>query len=185
MEYKARTLKLKDDTEVLIKPVADEDFEKSLQFFKDLSEEDRLYLRVDVTDPEVVKLRLKTGELENTFRIVALKDDRIIGDAVLEWPGYGWMSHVGEMRSITSRDFRRRGLATVLYRQLFIQAIREGLEKVEAKMMPNQETAIRCVEKLGFKEEGRLPGFVLDVAGKVHDLVVMSTNLEGWELPTS
>jgi RimJ/RimL family protein N-acetyltransferase len=169
-----------DGTEVLIRPLTEEDFDKSFKFFSDLPEEDRLYLRVDVADPEVVRRRLKCEEYLNVFRIVAEEAGLIVGDGVLEWPKFGWMAHVGELRAIVSKDFRRRGLATLLFRQLFIHGVREGLEKFEARMMVDQDRARRCVEKLGFTEEGILPGCAMDLKGETHDLVIMSSSVEGF-----
>jgi RimJ/RimL family protein N-acetyltransferase len=169
-----------DGTKVLIRNLTEEDFDKSFKFFTDLPEEDRFYLRVDVTDPEIVRHRLKCEEYLNVFRIVAEEEGRIVGDGVLEWPKFGWMAHVGELRTLVSEDFRRRGLATLLFRQLFIRGVREGLEKFEARMMVDQVRARKCVEKLGFTEEGILPGFVMDLKGESHDLVIMSSDVEGF-----
>jgi len=148
--------KINDGTEVIIRPLTREDYDKSLRFFIELPEEDRLHLRVDVRDPEVVRRRLDCEEYQNVFRIVAEFGDRIVGDGMLEWPKFGWMAHVGELRAITSKDFRRRGLATLLFRQLFIYGVRQGLEKFEARMMADQVSIRRCVERLGFTEEGIL-----------------------------
>lgn len=180
MKSTGQVHKLKDGTEVTIRPLTPDDYEASLLFFRMLPEEDKIYLRLDVDDPDVVKLRLQGDELEHAFRIAALEGDRIVADGVIQWPRFGWMSHVGEIRTIVAKDFRRRGLAAILFRELFIHGVREGLEKIEARMMPDQVSARRCVERLGFKEEGLLPGFALDVNDKVHDLVIMSTDVEGF-----
>jgi RimJ/RimL family protein N-acetyltransferase len=171
---------LNDGSEVEIRPLTEEDFDRSVHFFKELPEQDRLNLRVDVSDPEVIRQRLKCDDYQNVFRIVALHEDRIVGDGVLQWPKYGWTSHVGEIRAITSSDFRRKGLATILFRELFLHGVREGLEKIEAKMLVDQTSARACVEKLGFTEEGILPGFAMDAGGKIHDMVIMSTHVTGF-----
>jgi L-amino acid N-acyltransferase YncA len=177
MSEQGQKHKLKNGTEVLIRPSTTDDFEKSLAFFQELPETERLYLRVDVTNPEVVRERLNPPALEHAHRIVALEGDRIVADATLLWPQFGWMSHIGELRVIVNKEFRKHGLATVLFRQLFIFAVKQGLEKLQVKMMPQQEAARSCVERLGFTEEGVLPGFVLDIHGKRQDLVLMSINI--------
>jgi len=180
MEDEGQVRTLADGTEITIQPLKPDEYEKSLQFFKDLPEEDLMYLRVDVRDPEVVRKRLNTNPLENVFRLVVYAEDRIIADATLRWPQAGWMAHVGEIRIIISENFRGKGLATMLYRKLFIHAVRVGLEKIEAHMTPEQLGARKCVEKLGFREEGVLPGFVKDVKGNLRDLVIMSAHVEGF-----
>lgn len=171
---------LKDGAELLIRPLKDDELEPYFRFFSELSKEDIAYLQVDVSDPEVVKQRIKTNPQLNVFRVVALDGDRIVADANLRWPQSGWMAHVGDIRVIIAKDFRRRGLASILYRRLFIQAVKEDLEKLEAQMMPQQESARKCVEKLGFREEGVLPKFVQDVDGNLQDLVIMSARVEGF-----
>ncbi|MBU0754738.1 MAG: GNAT family N-acetyltransferase [Planctomycetes bacterium] len=177
MQEKGQIRILNDGSEVEIRPLSMDDLDASIQFFKDLPEEDHLFLRVDVTDPETVKRRLACEENENVFRLAAFFKHRIVGDGVLQWPKSGWTSHVGEIRAITSSDFRRKGLATILFRELFLYGVREGLEKIEARMLNTQTSARACVEKLGFTEEGILPDFAMDLSGKVHDLVILSTQV--------
>jgi len=120
MEYKEKTHTLKNDVKVTLREIQPDDYEESLAFFQKLDSNDRMYLRVDVTDPEVVKQRLEKTNFQNTFRIVAIKDGKIVGDGSLAWPKFGWMSHVGELRAIVDKDLRRAGLASVLFRELFV-----------------------------------------------------------------
>lgn len=174
---------LKDGSGVWIRALNGEDCDRCYRFFNELPEEDRLYLRFDMTDPEIVRMRLQRYEAEKIFHIGAFADEgmeRLVGEGSLEWPSFGWLSHVGSLRAITARTHRRKGLATVLFRDLFIQAVKEGLEKAEARMPREQQDAVGCLEKLGFTEEGILPGFVLDLHGVPHDLLIMSVNLEGF-----
>jgi len=180
MESKGQTYRLSDGTEVLTRPLTEDDFDKSFAFFKELPEENRISLRVDVTDPEVVKTRLRCEGILNTFRIGAFVEDRIVGDGVLEWSDFGWMSHVGEIRFIVAQDFRRRGLASAIFRQLFLHGVREGLEKIETKFIQHQTAARKAAEKMGFSEEGILPRFAMDLEGNKHDMVIMSTYVEGF-----
>lgn len=177
MNLRGQVHKLKDGKEVRIRPIRQDEFERSFEFFSKLPEEDRAYLRVDVSDPDVVKKRLTQNPLENGFRLVALFEDRIVADATLSWPKYGWMAHVGEIRTIISKEFRRLGLASFLYRKLFVQAVKNNLEKIEVQMMPEQLAARKVVEKLGFKEEGVLTGFVKDTQGNLRDLIIISVNI--------
>ncbi len=176
----SQVLTLKDGSQVKLRRLVEKDYDKSFQFFQDLSDEDRLYLRLDVTDPEVVRARMKTNPRENVFRLIVEHEDKIVADATLRWPHAGWMSHIGEVRIIIANDLRRKGLAAILYRKIFIQAVKEGLEKVEGHMTPQQESARKCMEKLGFREQGVLKGFVKDLSGNLQDLVIMSANVGGF-----
>ena len=54
----AKTVELKDGTAVVIREIGAEDLEESLAFFRALPEDDRRYLRRDVTQREIVERRL-------------------------------------------------------------------------------------------------------------------------------
>lgn len=174
MEYKEKTHTLKTGVQVILREMISDDYQESLAFFQKLDSDDRTYLRMDVTDPDVVKARMEKTKFQNTFRIVAVKDGKIVGDGSLAWPKFGWMSHVGELRAIVDKDLRRAGLASVLFRELFVHGVRNGLEKMEAWMLTEQESAKKCLEHIGFVEEGVLPGYAMDSEGNTHDLMVVS-----------
>jgi len=177
MNNEGQVYKLKNDIDVKVRPLRVDEFEKSYRFFCNLSESDKIYLRVDVSDPEVIRARLKENPIENVYRIAATYNDQIVGEASLTWPRAGWTSHVGEIRVIILRDFRRIGLATYLYRDLFVEAVKNRLKKIEVQMTPYQVSARSCVEKLGFQEEGILRGFVKDGKENKHDLQIMSVQV--------
>jgi hypothetical protein len=73
-----QTAWLKDGSEVLIRPLTEEDLERSLAFFTSLGEEDRAYLRVDVTKREVVERRIQAMETGMVKRLVGLVDNHIV-----------------------------------------------------------------------------------------------------------
>ncbi len=54
-----------------------------------------------------------------------------------------------------------------------------GLSKLVAQMTPDQKGAIATVERLGFRREALLHNFVIDRAGQMRDLIVMSYDLPG------
>ena len=65
-------------------------------------------------------------------------------------------------------------MANIIVRELFVEAVKEGPEKIEAEIMEDNIAGIKCVETLGFIREGVLKDFVTDVKGNKHNLVVMS-----------
>ena len=66
---------LKDGSEVIIRPLTNDDVEKSFQFFQELPPADREYLRVDVTKHDLVEQRIKSMKEKNVKRIAALCND--------------------------------------------------------------------------------------------------------------
>jgi L-amino acid N-acyltransferase YncA len=175
-------VKLKDGTEVLIRPMTTDDLDRSVAFFEALPEEDRAYLRADTSKRSVVERRLRAMAAGNVKRIVAILDDQIVADGALELKGPGWKEHVGELRLIVARPFQRKGLGMLMARELHHLAAAEKIKEVVVQMMRPQVAARSIFRKLGFREEVILPQHVRDIKGKRHDLVVMRCNLEAlWQ----
>jgi len=171
-----KTFELKDGTSVTIRPMIEQDLEKTFDFFSKLSEDDKLFLKCDITDKDAVARRIKPDSYDTEFctRLIAEKDNNIIADATLCKPKHGWTSHTGTLRYIVAEDYRSKGLANIIVRELFVEAVKEGTEKIEAEVMEDNIAGIKCVENLGFIKEGILKDFVTDIKGNKHNLVVMS-----------
>jgi L-amino acid N-acyltransferase YncA len=155
-----------------------DDLERSRRFFLALPPDDRRYLRVDVTQREVVERRIQQAESGEVYRIVALVGDEMIADGALELSGETWARHIGEIRVIVARDYRCRRLGAMLIGELFHVAQQRGVEKVVVKMAAPQKAARKICERLGFDVDAVLPEHVKDSEGKLHDLVVMSCTLD-------
>ena len=177
-----KTLHLKDGTEVVIRPLSKDDLDRSLEFFQGLPEEDREYLRGDVTRPDVVERRIRQIDAGKVKRLAALVNDRIVADGALELAGHDWTCHVGELRLIVARDFQRRGLGMLMARELYALAASEKVEQVLVSMMRPQTAARSIFRRLGFREEIMLPNHVRDRSGRTQDLILMRCDLEAaWQ----
>jgi L-amino acid N-acyltransferase YncA len=175
-------VKLKDGTEVLIRPMKANDLDRSVAFFKSLPEEDRAYLRADTSKQEVVERRIRMMKAGGVRRLVAILDDNIVADGALELQGPGWKEHVGELRLIVARPYQRNGLGMLMARELYQLAAAEKVKEIVVEMMRPQVAAQSIFRKLGFREGGVLPDHVRDLRGKRHDLVVMRCDLEAlWQ----
>jgi ribosomal protein S18 acetylase RimI-like enzyme len=62
-------------------------------------------------------------------------------------------------------------------REIFVIAQSMEIDKVLAEMMDIQKNAIHVFEKLGFKLEHIFRNHVRDQNGKIHDLLVMSVDI--------
>jgi L-amino acid N-acyltransferase YncA len=175
-------VRLKSGTEVLIRHMVPDDLERSITFFHELPEDDRAFLRVDVTRRDHVERRIREAETGRVRRLVALDGDRIVADGGLELFGHGWKEHAAELRLIVARDFQRQGLGMLMARELFGLAAHEKVEEIVVKMMRPQIAARRIFRKLGFREEFSLPRWVKDLRGVKQDLIVMQCDLNAlWE----
>ena len=173
-----KRVKLKDDSEVLIRHMTREDAASSLAFFESLSEEDRAYLRRDVVKPEVVERRVREVESGAVQRLLALAGDEIVADGTLEFFGEDWKKHVGELRLIIAPAWRRRGLGVLMARELYVLAASARVEEILVRMMRPQRAARAIFRKLGFRQEMVLPDYVRDRGGLKQDMILMRCDLE-------
>ncbi len=173
-----KTETLKDGTKVTIRNLTIEDLEWLMSFYRSLPEEDLKYLRVDVTNRNIVKQRIESAEGAGIFRIIALKGDRIIADGALELTTDEWRKHQGELRVIVAEEFRHKGAGMIIMRELYFLAMEKKVEKVIAKMMKPQVAARTICKKLGFHEEAVIPDYVRDQTGESQDLVIMTCDIQ-------
>jgi len=173
---------LRDGSKVILRVVVKEDEEALYQFFKGMSKEDRLYLRDDVANREVISGWMENIDYDKVLPILAIDGDKIVADATLHKNPHGWMRHVGEIRMSVAGSYRGRGLARIIAAEIFQQAVGFGLDKLVAEMLTIQKNAQRVFTRLGFKEEAILKDHGMDAAGKKHDLIIMSNDVTTlWE----
>jgi L-amino acid N-acyltransferase YncA len=177
-----QNLALKDGTQVVVRPLGAKDAPALLEFYRALPEEDRLYLRDDVTKPEWVDRFVGHVKHHEVVSLIALDGEKVVGEASLYRALHGWTAHVGEIRVSVSPKFRRSGLGTTLARDLVKLAIGLGVEKMIAQMVESQISAQRMFEKLGFRREAVLHGHVRDIHGIKRDLLIASNDVSHlWE----
>ncbi len=169
---------LKDGTKVMIRELQVKDLDRLMRFYSALPPEDRKYLRIDVTNREVVQQRIEQAKKSNVFRLIALGDDAIIADGALELSGEEWRKHQGELRVIVARPFQHKGLGMIMVRELYFLAVEKNVDQVIVKMMRPQIAAQRIFRKLGFREELLIPDYVRDMAGEKQDLVIMVCDIK-------
>lgn len=177
-----KKVKLKDGSEVLIRKLGKDDKSRSLAFFRALPKEDRAYLRVDVTKPEIVERRIQTMESDRIMRLVAVNDEQIVADGSLELESRDWQKHVAELRLIVARPFQRKGLGMLMARELYMLAASKKVEEIIVKIMGPQIGAQSIFKRLGFHQDAVLHDYVQDIDGTKQDLVLMRCDLESlWQ----
>jgi RimJ/RimL family protein N-acetyltransferase len=172
-----KSVTLRDGAIATLRPMVREDKDELLAFFRRLAPEDRQFLKDDVTRTEIIEGWARELDYARVLPILAEWEGRIVGDATLHRQAHGWMRHVGEIRVVTDPFFRRRGLASAMAREIFYLALQAGLDKMVAEMVADQVAAIKVFEKLGFQKEARLSNHIVDLQGRKHDLVIMTTDI--------
>ena len=89
-----------------------------------------------------------------------------------------WTRHIGEIRINVHRDYRGTGVGGLLAGEMRHVAPAFGVRKLSAQMTVDQEGARTVFERLGFRYQATLEGWVIDREGKERDLVVMSCDLK-------
>jgi RimJ/RimL family protein N-acetyltransferase len=173
-----KEIKVKDGSVVVLRPFEKKDKEALFAFFQTLPEADRLFLKDNVTDPATVERWAVELNYEKVYPLLAWHGDQVVADATVHKNLGGWMKHVGTIRIVVAANFQRKGLGAVLANELFLHALKSGLEKIVAEMMETQQGAKKVFEKLGFKQEAVLRGHVRDQIGIRHDLLILTKDLE-------
>ncbi|MEE8347060.1 MAG: GNAT family N-acetyltransferase [Dehalococcoidia bacterium] len=149
-------------------------------FARGLPEHDLLFLRVDVTDPDVVDEWVENVKKGRTITILAETEGKIIGYATLHRDEVSWTRHVGEIRVMLNPDLRGFGLGKLLANEVFAIAKDLGLQKIMVRMTTDQRGARGMVESLGFRPEALLADFAMARDGRTHDLLIMTYDVTGF-----
>jgi L-amino acid N-acyltransferase YncA len=174
-----RTVQLKDNTAVNLRLMTAGDADRIMNFARSLPEDDLLFLRMDITDPEVVKHWVQNLEAGRTTAVIAEANGGMAGYAALVTNRVTWQRHLGEIRIQVGQRFRSQGLGRALAGEIFSIARDLGLQKIVAQMTSDQKGAIAVFERLGFKPEALLQDYVIDRLGRARDLVLMTYDVTG------
>jgi L-amino acid N-acyltransferase YncA len=172
---------LKDGRVVTIRLLANGDFDKLYAFFKALPEEDRLFMRHDVTDPEVVGKWVEQLDFDRVIPLVAEEEDKIVADGTLHFARHGWARYVGQIRLVTARTHRHVGLGTLIARELVLLAEKRDLEKLQSQVIEDNVGSVRLFEKLGFKTCAVLKDLVRDQKDNKRNLAIMINDVADLE----
>ncbi len=175
------TWNLADGREVELHHLSPSNRGSFLQFARGLPHDDLLFLREDISNSAVVDSMVRNVQDGIDFALVAENRDarQIVGYASLHGEPMRWTRNVGEVRVIVASDYRGSGLGGRLVRDVIDAAPNFGSRKITAQMTVDQEGARGAFERLGFKEEATLHGWVTDRRGLPRDLLIMSLDLAG------
>jgi L-amino acid N-acyltransferase YncA len=150
-----------------------------LAFANALPQEDLLFLRVDLTQPEVVDDWIANLEVGTSTSLVVYDNDGLIGYATVHRNPAPWTRRVGELRVNVNQAYRTRGLGKNLISEIFDVARGMGVRKLMANMTTDQHGAQAAFRRLGFMPEALLSDHVEDRNGRSRDLVIMSYDIDG------
>jgi RimJ/RimL family protein N-acetyltransferase len=114
--------------------------------------------------------------------VLAEVDGELAGYGSLHRSELLWIRHLGEIRILVSSRYRGQGVGGELARQVVELARATDLHKLMVNMMSTQRDAQALFHRLGFIPEALLNDWVIDRAGRMHDLIVMSREVADVEL---
>jgi RimJ/RimL family protein N-acetyltransferase len=178
MEKYPKTVKLKNNKEVIIRHFKEEDMDMLINFFQALPLKQRMYLRIDVMKKQNILRRYGNIDHDRMYPVIALDNNKIIAEGTIFRFEFGWKRKLGEIRVVVAEDYQRLGLGSVLTRELFLYAVTTDLVKVQAEVMDTQEAALAAFKRIGFKEEAVLKKHVTDRKDNRRDLIIMTLDIE-------
>lgn len=170
---------LDDGRRIQLRLMTGDDRDAVLAFARSLPEEDLLFLRLDLTQADVIDDWIANLESGNSTSLVAYDDQALVGYATVHRNPAPWTRRVGEIRVNVGADYRGKGLGKNLTGQIFDVARSLGLKKLMANMTSDQPGAQAAFRRLGFVAEALLADYVEDRNGTSRDLVIMSYDVEG------
>ena len=182
VETYPKTVLLKDETPVTLRPLLEEDRSRLLSFFQRIPEQERFYLKEDVTSPEVIHSWTTGLDFSRVVPIVALAGDDIVADGTLHRSRALARGCVGELRIVVDPSFREVGLGRRLIRELLDVASDLGLDTATFELVAKHESlAIAAARSLGFQVVATLKDRIRDFYSDHRDLIVLELPLGDYE----
>jgi len=165
--------------EVTFRLLSVKDRDAMLAFTRGLGTDDMMYLRMDISQPEVVDEWIENVQSGRSFTVIAVDEaKKIVGYATLHRNAKSWTRHIGEIRVFVGSTMRGVGLARRLVTEIFQIAKEQKLQRLVVNIARDQLHVKQMLERLGFKPEALLTDWLMSRDGKTHDLVIMSHNLD-------
>ena len=161
---------------LLLRPLTPDDKQSLMDLFSRASKQDLEYFRSDAGDPAVVERWVDSLDLRRVFPLVAIVDDRIVGEATLHF-GEHYRRHRAWVRIFLDREYRRQGIGTMMLRSLIDIARRVGLQHLYAEVLTNQPQVIKAFADLGYQHEVALRDYFMMDSGETLDVAIMVLRL--------
>lgn len=173
-----KEIKLHDGSKSRVRPLRKEDEKEFHAFFQAVPEPERMFIKHRVTDPAVIRDWCQNIDLGRNLPLLAVIGGKVVADATLHQQLGGWRRHIGRVSVLVHPDFRHRGLARALIAEILQIARENGLEKVEAEFIGEQDAAVKMFALLGFSQLLRLDDYVKDMQAIAHDYILMGLDLK-------
>ncbi|SHF49365.1 L-amino acid N-acyltransferase YncA [Desulfacinum infernum DSM 9756] len=147
-------------------------------FFHDIPDHEVEGFREQVPDPRTVSRWIKALDYGRVLPLAAWSTERtrIVGLASLNRM-VGAYRHVAEVYVVVGADHRKLGLGSSLIKELVEIATRRGLYFLKAKVLTENQLALRAFRQLGFEVKATLEDYFMTMDGKTKDVALMLKRL--------
>ena len=171
------SLKLRDGTSVVVRPLGRRDEVRLHKFLLTVPEEERLFIKQSLVDRATIREWCCQPDFERNLPLLMLHGQKIIGEATLHQRPGGWKRHIGLITLLTHPEYRGRAVSKILVSELIEIARNCGLRRLEAEVNGERKIALDVLSQLGFSKLMNLPDYVLDMKAVTHDYVLLGANL--------
>ncbi len=172
-----RSMTLPSGLHVTVRLMGPSDRDALVALFGCATKDDLQYFRDDVKDRALVSSWAEHVDVRRVIPLVALVGGRIVGQATLH-RGRGYNRHVGEVRVFICREFRGRGVGSVLLQGIVDVAKIVGLHHIFTLAVSSRSQDMRAFEGIGFRMEGSLRDRFMDAEGNTYDMIEMALHLK-------
>ena len=170
--------KLRDGTQVVLRPFCRRDEIRLHKFLLTVPEEERLFIKKRISERAKFREWCRHPDFAENLPLLMLHGVKIIGEATLRQRPGGWKRHIGVLTMLTHPDYRGRDVARILIAEQVEIARALGLRRLESELNGERKIAIRALEDSGFHPLMRLTDYVVDMNAVPHDYVLMGLDLK-------
>jgi L-amino acid N-acyltransferase YncA len=163
LEEFPKKVTLADGFSLTLRPMTRDDQYALYSFFISLPEEDRRFLRNDVTDRKLIEKWARNLSYDRVLPILAETEGKIVANATLHYQTFGWGRHVAEVRVTITPEFQGRGLGRLLLEEIYKLAAKSKVKKILARIVTTRSPVIRAFERTGFNQVAVLTDYIKDI----------------------
>jgi GNAT superfamily N-acetyltransferase len=171
------SLKLRDGTAIVVRPLDRYDEACLLKFLRAVPEAERLFIKQPLSDRATLRDWCRHPDFEHNLPLLMLDGRKIIGEATLHRRLGGWKRHIGLITLLTHPEYRGRDVSKILVSELIEIARQCGLRRLEAEVNGERKIALHVLAQLGFNKLMHLYDYVLDMDAVTHDYVLLGLDL--------
>ena len=161
---------------LLLRPLSKGDKVGLVDLFARALPEDLEYFRDDAANAAVVEHWVDNLDLRRVYPLIAVVDERIVGDATLHFRER-YHRHLAWVRIFLDRTYRRRGIGTLMLSSLVDIARRAGLHQLYTEVVSTQGAVIKAFQDTGFQYAVTLSDYFITSSSETLDMAILALRL--------